>query len=324
MRKRIVGIRAAARQALEEGLCRTVAGYAPGTMAMRARPIFIDRPEDAGKLTWSSFCVGNLAGLLHRAAQDGPGKIGVVAQGCVSRNLVGLIGEGRLRREDLYIIGVPCLGMAERRKIEAKYPGRAIIAVEEAEDVFVVRGKRREERMLRRDVLRDNCYTCVQRNPVIFDVLVADSAPDAEPSTGGGDIDKVAAPWERLAPEARLAAFEAAYKDCIRCHACRDVCPLCTCSTCFVDEANPQWTGKTQDFADIATYHLLRALHCAGRCTDCGACESACPQNIKVRRLTSKLEKDVRALYGHQAGMALGEAPPLTVFAPDDPQDFIK
>jgi ferredoxin len=323
VRTRIVNIRAAAREALENGQCRVVAGYAPGTIAMRARPIFIDKPEDVHKLTWSSFCTGNLAGLLNQAAVAASGRIGVVAQGCVSRNLVGLIGEGRLARENLFIIGVPCLGMAERRKIEAKYPGRAIIAVEEAEDVFVVRGKRREERMLRRDVLRDNCYTCVQRNPVIFDVLVADAVPDPDPGAGG-DIDKVAAPWEKLSSEGRLAAFQEAYKGCTRCYACRDVCPLCYCATCFVDESNPQWAGKTQDFADIATYHLLRALHCAGRCTDCGACESACPQNIKVRRLTSKLEKDVRALYGHQAGMALGEAPPLTVYRPDDPQDFIK
>ncbi|MBF0513162.1 MAG: 4Fe-4S dicluster domain-containing protein [Desulfovibrionaceae bacterium] len=320
MQTRIVNIRAAAKAALEEGLCRVVAGYAPGAIAMRARPVFIDKPEDAGKLTWSSFCVGNLAGLLTQAAKQASGRIGVVAQGCVSRNLVGLIGEGRLAREDLYVIGVPCLGMAERRKIEARYPGRAIIAVEESEEVFVVRGKRREERMLRRDALRDNCYTCVQRNPVIYDALVAEPVPD----TGGGDIDKVAAPWEKHPPGERLAAFQAAYANCTRCHACRDVCPLCYCSTCFVDESTPQWAGKTGDFADVATYHLLRALHCAGRCTDCGACESACPQNIKVRRLTSKLEKDVRALYGCQAGMALGESPPLTVFRPDDPQDFIK
>ncbi|MBF0482792.1 MAG: 4Fe-4S ferredoxin, partial [Desulfovibrionaceae bacterium] len=56
MQTRIVNIRAAAKAALEEGLCRVVAGYAPGAIAMRARPVFIDKPEDAGKLTWSSFC----------------------------------------------------------------------------------------------------------------------------------------------------------------------------------------------------------------------------------------------------------------------------
>jgi formate dehydrogenase (coenzyme F420) beta subunit len=320
MHARINNIREAARQALTQGLCKAVLGYAPGTVAMRARPLLIGAPEEAARLTWSAFCVGNLAGLVRQAVDSVGGPVGVVAQGCVSRNLVGLIGEGRIRREDVYVIGVPCLGMAERRKIEAKYTGRAIIAVEEGEDFFTVRGKRKQERIARRDVLRDNCYTCVQRNPVLFDALTADPAAD----TGGGDIDKVAAPWEKLDAKGRLAAFQGTYAECIRCYACRDVCPLCYCGTCFVDESKPQWAGKTQDFADIATYHLLRALHCAGRCTDCGACESACPKNLKVRRLTSKLEKDVRALYGHQAGMALGEAPPMTVFTPDDPQDFIK
>jgi ferredoxin len=90
-----------------------------------------------------------------------------------------------------------------------------------------------------------------------------------------------------------------------------------------VDESKPQWCGKTQDQADVGTFHLLRAFHCAGRCTDCGACESACPMGIKMRRLTMKLEKDIRQLYGYEPGLSLDQQPPMTVFKPNDPQDFI-
>lgn len=100
--------------------------------------------------------------------------------------------------------------------------------------------------------------------------------------------------------------------------------PLCYCHVCFVDESQPQWCGKGQDEADVATFHLLRAFHCAGRCTDCGACESACPMGIKVRRFTSKIEKDVRELYGYTPGLDLESTPPLSVYRPNDPQEFIK
>jgi formate dehydrogenase subunit beta len=60
----------------------------------------------------------------------------------------------------------------------------------------------------------------------------------------------------------------------------------------------------------VRTFHFLRAYHCAGRCTDCGACERACPVGINMRQFTKKLEKDCqeavrmgsRAVPGSAAG----------------------
>ena len=82
--------------------------------------------------------------------------------------------------------------------------------------------------------------------------------------------------------------------------------------------------GKSLDPTDVRTFHFLRAFHCAGRCTDCGACERACPVGIKVRQFTKKLEKDILDLYHFEAGMVLEGRPPLDVFLPDDPDNFIK
>lgn len=91
-----------------------------------------------------------------------------------------------------------------------------------------------------------------------------------------------------------------------------------------MDEAKPQWVGKGQAAADIRTFHFLRAYHCAGRCTDCGACERACPVGIPVRQFTKKLEKDCKELFNWEAGMSLDTRPALDTYRPDDPDAFIK
>jgi Na+-translocating ferredoxin:NAD+ oxidoreductase RnfC subunit len=91
-----------------------------------------------------------------------------------------------------------------------------------------------------------------------------------------------------------------------------------------VDESRPQWVGKTIDPTDVRTFHFLRAFHLAGRCTDCGACERACPVGIKLRQYTKKLEKDIKELYGYEAGVNHDERPPLDTYRPGDPEDFIK
>jgi len=111
---------------------------------------------------------------------------------------------------------------------------------------------------------------------------------------------------------------------CIRCYACRDACPLCYCPTCFVDESRPQWVGKSIDPTDTMTFHILRAYHCAGRCTDCGACERACPVGIPMRQFTKKLNKDAEALFSWEAGLSPDQRPPLDVYRPDDYDEFIR
>jgi ferredoxin len=66
-------------------------------------------------------------------------------------------------------------------------------------------------------------------------------------------------------------------------------------------------------------FHLIRAYHVAGRCTDCGECSRVCPQGIPLHLLNRKLIKDINEFYGeYQAGEEIGQRHPLTDFHMDD------
>lgn len=308
-------IRTIAERLLRENVVDRVVGFERGSLPLKVKPLFARTPEEAKRLVWNGLCVMNPAALLGRT----PGRTAVVAPGCVSRNLVELLQEHQVNREDLYVIGVPCPGQVDEKTLQELAPG-PIEQFEDQGEVVVVSGRDFKERIPRKEVLRRNCRICAHPNPVLFDELAGE--PVAEPADRPEDPEL--AEWEALPPEERWARFQDLIRDCIRCNACRDACPLCYCSVCFVDEHRPQWCGKTGEEADVATFHLLRAFHCAGRCTDCGACEAACPQGIQMRILTRKLEKDVRELYGTEAGMDLDRLQPLCDFREEDPQEFIK
>ncbi len=64
-------------------------------------------------------------------------------------------------------------------------------------------------------------------------------------------------------------------KDCIKCYACRSVCPMCYCEECTLESPNFLNVGTLPPENPI--FHLTRALHMAGRCIDCGLCDMTCP-----------------------------------------------
>ena len=98
---------------------------------------------------------------------------------------------------------------------------------------------------------------------------------------------------------------------------------MCSCKTCLLDQTRPRWIGASTDISDVTIYHLVRAFHMAGRCTECGACARACPMGIDTRLLTRKMGQEVEDLYGYRPGEDVDATPVLSAFAMDDAQDFL-
>ncbi|SCY37331.1 4Fe-4S dicluster domain-containing protein [Desulfoluna spongiiphila] len=307
-------IQAKAKELLETGEVTAVLGFRKGSLPMTTEPYLATTPDEAAMLCWDTNCRLNLATYLHK----GMGKVAVVAKGCDSRNIVGLVVENRINRDDVVIIGVPCTGMIDPKKAADAAAGEILAAKEDGDNLILATASG-EERIAKTDLLRRNCALCTHRNPVIADYMVADAVPEQTGIDRYADIREI----EAKPSDEKWAFFDQAFSACTRCYACKNACPLCYCPTCFVDESSPQWVGKGTDPVDVRTYHMLRAIHCAGRCTECGACESACPMGVPVQLLTRKMEKTATENWGLEAGLTTETRPAQDTFRLDDPEAFI-
>ena len=316
MREYTEKIRETARRLLEGGKVDVFIGYKKGTVPMMNEPVLIRDPEKADILVWDSHCGLNLCNYITKRTD----RIGILANGCNSRNIVTHIIENQIKREQLVIVGIPCTGMIDHRAVRRAVQNREIQEVEEKNGQFVVRGEGFEETFNKEDFLQRNCAACAHRNPVEYDELIAEPVEEQQVEKAFRDVEKI----ENMSPDEKWGFFNRMISSCIRCYACRNACPLCYCPTCFVDESSPQWVGKSTDPTDTMTFHILRAYHCAGRCTDCGACERVCPVGIPVRQFTKKLNKDALELFSWEAGLDKEKRPPLDVYKTDDYDEFIR
>ena len=309
-------LRETARQLLVDESVDVVIGYERGTLPLRTAPCFVRDPQDVGRLVWDKTCTNNLASYLHTVK----GKVAVVAKGCDARSIVNEMAERQISRENVVIIGVPCQGMTDRRKVEERLGGRELLDAWYEDDQLVVRGQGFQESLAIQDLFLDGCLTCRHKNPPLYDALVGNAVEEAEDAQ---DDAKVAA-LEAMSDEERWEYYSEELGRCIRCYACREACPSCYCPVCFVDQSQPTWFPKSDKLSDVMAFHMVRVYHTAGRCLDCGACERACPMDIDLRPLMRLLSKQVEDLYGFEPGMDPEATPALGSFRADDPQSFVK
>jgi len=308
-------IRDEAKRALTERGAACVIGFRRGRKPWRVTPHFATTPEQAEKLVWNSACAANLATYIIAA----PKPVAVVLKGCDARALVTLLQEHQVERDQVHIIGVPCAGMIDLERLEprnsATWETVTGLDGDSAEVVVTAGGK--EYRVARAEALLARCRACAHPTPAVYDILVGDPI---DPAVAETERYARLAEIEGMDPLARRQYWLEQFERCIRCNACRNVCPLCYCRECIADLREPRFVARQPNPEDNFLFQCVRAWHAAGRCVDCGECERACPMDIPLRDLGRKLEKELRDLFGYEAGMDCESAPFLAQFADSDEQ----
>jgi len=126
-----------------------------------------------------------------------------------------------------------------------------------------------------------------------------------------------------MEPALRWKLWMETLEPCFKCYACRAACPLCYCTRCTVECNQPQWLPVASHLLGNLEWHIMRAMHMAGRCTDCGSCANACPVGIPLTLLTRKIMLDANLNFG-QTGPSLTSGNIMSVFRPEDRDNFIK
>ena len=105
---------------------------------------------------------------------------------------------------------------------------------------------------------------------------------------------------ERFSQEERLSRWMYEFQKCIKCYGCRNICPVCFCKECSLEHRDLIATGALPP--EVPVFHLVRAVHMAGRCIDCGLCEDACPVDIPLRLLYRKVNEIVVNVFDYETG----------------------
>jgi len=308
-------IRAEAERLLSEHLVDVVIAFRKEDAPLHPQPAFFTQVEELQDLVYNGLCANNLANYLTRYPQET--RIGMVVRGCENRSVNALVVEKQHARENLVLLGVPCEGILDWRRIVA-LTGENVLSVEERDDSVIVHTRENTFTLSRVGLLHPSCQRCLHPNPLSVDVLLGELKPEGDPTLMRLRIEAL----EELTPTERNAWFRHEAERCIRCYACREACPMCYCTECFVDHTEPRWTESGVTQAGMQAWHIVRAFHQTGRCTSCGACERACPMDIQMTYLTDKLNLDMADTYQFEVGMDAETQPPFATLTLDDKNRF--
>ena len=304
-----------AKELLSSGEVARVLGWRKGENIYDPEPAFFSTADSLENFVYNGFCGANLSKYIIEASLL-EGKTLVFLKPCDTYSFQQLMKEHRIQREKAYIIGVGCKGKLTVNNI----PFDGILDIQgadypDAAEILTVETLYSTETIPYKDAMLERCHVCKGKEHKIYDELMGESS-DTLDADRFAEVAKI----EAMSPEEKFAFFQAELSKCIRCNACRNVCPACSCRKCVFDSTKFDSAQKanTTSFEE-KMFHIIRAFHVAGRCTDCGECSRVCPQGIPLHLFNRKFIKDINELYGEfQAGEDTETRGPLTNFRLDD------
>ena len=287
-------MRAVAKELLESGEATVVIGWEKGTMPYNSTPVMIRSAAEVDKLIWDEYCQQNLSPYLidFIYTED---KVAIFAKGCDTRAYNRLIQDKRITADKCIIIGVPCSGM-KNAKAAARLPEGAEVPMANA------------------------CKECRYPNPVVFDRKIGQDVTPWCTEKNFADVEAI----DAMGQDEKAAFWQSQYSKCIRCYACRNICPACNCTNCIFDQSASGWQSKDINASENEFYGVTRAFHVAGRCIECGQCEMVCPSDIPIMLMNKKFIKDIDTLFGaYEAGIETEGPTPLSHYEVSDPEEFM-
>lgn len=257
-------------------------------------PAILPPDADLSRLTLDRRSYANLANFLPELRGA---RVGLVCKQCDVRALNVLAAENQIDRSQLVVVGVGCPTMVDPRVA----PDEGDVGLDDPA------------------LWQEKCRRCAERNTPDADVFVGDKVPTPTPVTGWPALQEL----DALSYAERERWWRRYMEICIRCYACRLSCPLCYCHQCFVEDNKPQWLDKTPSPENNLHYHIIRAVHLAGRCIGCQECQRACPVGIPVDLFNQVLTRDFAARFDFHAGASPETKAALIDFQREDKEDFI-
>lgn len=304
-----------AKELLADGTVVRVLGWRIGDLPYNPEPSYFETAEDLeANFVYNGFCGANLSKYMIEGSKL-EGKTLVFLKPCDTYSFNQLIKENRVNREKAYIIGIGCKGKLDVEKIKAQGV-KGILNIRGAEydghaDMLTVETLYGEKTVPYKDAMLERCHVCKGKDHMVYDELLGEST-DTKDADRFAEVEKI----EAMSPEEKFAYFQSELSKCIRCNACRNVCPACSCRKCVFDSTKFDSAQKANvDSFEEKMFHIIRAFHVAGRCTDCGECSRVCPQGIPLHLFNRKFIKDIDEFYGeYQAGADAESKGPLTSF----------
>ena len=306
-----------AKALLQDGTVDRVLGWKIGEFKYDLTPAVFKSVQDIdSNFVYNTFSCANLSKYLIKETRKDGGKILIFVKPCDSYSLQQLIKEHRVNREKLYIIGIECFGKTDIEKVKDRGLNAICDITEDDTSITVETAYGEKEKIMKYEVMAERCLSCKSKKIVIFDELIGENGEVVEDCNRFDTVARL----EAMTPDERFEFWQNELSRCIRCNACRNVCPACTCEKCVFDNDESGVAQKAaQTSFEESNFHIIRAFHVAGRCTDCGECTRVCPQHIPLHLLNRKFIKDANELYGeYQAGEDADSRYPLVDFTFDD------
>ncbi|MGH4036675.1 MAG: 4Fe-4S dicluster domain-containing protein [Sphaerochaeta sp.] len=301
-----------AAELLKSGEVSLVLGWRVGDFDYDLTPSMFRTAEDLEKnCIYNDFSAANLSKYLIKTLRKEEGKVLVFLKSCDTYSFNQLLKEHKFDRERVYIIGVPCDEKVDFDKVKTILGEDIIKMKSDGTTVTVTTLDGDEKTIAKSEVILQKCINCKSRKHVVYDELFGEEG-EVLNSHRFDEVAKI----EAMEPEERYEFWRGELSRCIRCNACRDVCPACTCEHCVFDnqESGVEQKVASNDFEENQ-FHIIRAFHVAGRCTDCGECSRVCPEHIPLHLLNRKIISDIDEFYGdYQAGDDVDSIAPLTMF----------